>query len=69
MANEKELNERFQALEKEKQLFFDLAYKSYNELASIADECKDREAAHRISEAITPLGMFIGRSEPRERPR
>ncbi len=69
MPNEKELQERLQALEKEKQLFFDLAYRSYSELASIADECKDRKAAHRISEAITPLGLFMGRSAPRERPR
>jgi hypothetical protein len=69
MVNETEFQERVRELEKEKQLFFDLAYKSYNELAAIADECKDRDVAHRIGEAITPLGMFIGRSAPRERPR
>ena len=69
MGDEKELSERLHELEKEKQLFFDLAYRSYNELAAIAEECKDRDVAHRIGDAITPLGMFIGRSAPRERPR
>ena len=61
--------EQIRTLEKEKELFFDTAYRVYTQLAAIADECKDREAAHRIGDAISDLGMLIGRVETRERPR
>jgi hypothetical protein len=67
--NNDQLEERIQNLEKEKQLFFDVAYKSYTDLAAIADECKDPDAAKRITEAIADLGMVIGRTETRDRPR
>lgn len=69
MANTEQIDERIQALEKEKQLFFDVAYKSYTDLAVIAEECKDPEAAKRINGAIADLGMLIGRTETRDRPR
>lgn len=64
-----QVDERIQALEKEKQLFFDVAYKSYTDLAAIAEDCKDAEAAKRITGAIADLGMLIGRTETRDRPR
>ena len=68
MAND-HTDERVKALEKEKELFFDVAYRSYTELAAIADECTDKEAAKRISDAIADLGMLIGRAETRVHPR
>lgn len=61
--------DRVESLEKEKQLFFDTAYRTYTTLAGIAEECKDRDAARRISDAISDLGMLIGRTDKRERPR
>ena len=64
-----QLDERVKALEKEKELFFDVAYRSYTELAAIADDCTDKEAARRIGGAIAGLGMMIGRAETREHPR
>ena len=63
------IQNRVEALEKEKQLFFDTAYRTYTTLAAIADECMDRDAARRISDAISDLGMLIGRADKRERPR
>ena len=58
-----------ESLQNEKKLYFDLAYRSYTELARIADETSDPETRHKILEAIEELGRIIGRSETRERPR
>lgn len=56
-------------LQNEKKLFFDLAYRTYTELARIADETPHDETRHKILEAIEELGRTIGRAETRERPR
>ncbi len=63
------LETQVENLQNEKKLFFDLAYRTYTELARVADETPDDDTRHRILEAIEELGRTIGRAETRERPR
>ena len=64
-----DLREQIDRLQSEKDLFFDLAYRTYTALAEIADQSEDEATRRRIHDAISELGLSIGRSEPRERPR
>lgn len=63
------LETKVESLQNEKKLFFDLAYRTYTELARVADETPHDETRHKILEAIEELGRTIGRAETRERPR
>ena len=64
-----DLREQIGRLQSEKDLFFDLAYRTYTALAEIADQSEDETIRRRIHDAISELGLSIGRSEQRERPR
>jgi phosphoenolpyruvate carboxylase len=66
---ESSLEQQVENLQNEKKLYFDLAYRSYTELARIADETPDETTRHKILEAIEELGRTIGRAETREKPR
>ncbi len=63
------LESQVENLRNEKKLFFDLAYRTYTELARVADETPHEETRHKILEAIEELGRTIGRAETREHPR
>ena len=63
------LESQIENLQNEKKLFFDLAYRTYTELARIADETPDETTRHRILDSIEELGRTIGRDATRERPR
>ncbi len=68
-ASDTDLRERIGRLQSEKDLFFDLAYRTYTALAEIADQSEDDATRRRIHDAISELGLSIGRSEQREKPR
>lgn len=70
MADEaRALEDQLESVRNEKKLFFDTAYRSYTRLAQIADECPDEQTRRRILDAISELGLIVGRAEQREHPR
>ena len=70
MANDaRALEDHLESAQNEKKLFFDTAYRSYTRLAQIADECPDEPTRRKIFDAISELGLIVGRAEQREHPR